>query len=217
VPCPLRRPIVFCRWQSLQTNVPQHQRSPTRRGRLRCGGHSTAGSILDQARKGFRCVEAHGDLQFEQQLARHARTDGRDFSPFCARLMGERPAAGVLFYHAYSEASSIVSSRLPDERIALLALCCAHRTRRSRQLQHCCVLVFAQPREQHGLPVGELQRIVMHAPATALETRSSRPSVRHIARCPGRQLCQSGSGLDHRSRRTGADGAHRFSQHAADT
>ena len=43
---------VFRRWQSLQINVPQHQRSPTRRGRLRCGGHSTAGSILDQNERG---------------------------------------------------------------------------------------------------------------------------------------------------------------------
>ena len=34
---------------------------------------------------------------------------------------------------------------------------------RSGQLQHRCVLAFAQLGEQHGLPVGELQRIVMHA------------------------------------------------------
>src|SRR5262252_8753529 len=36
------------------------------------------------------------------------------------------------------------------------------------------------------------------------------------ARRPGRQLCQSGSAFDHRSRRAGVDGALRFSQHAAD-
>ena len=53
-------------------------------------------------------------------------------------------------------------SPLPDERIALLPLRCVHRMRRSRQLQHGCVLAFAQPGEQHSLPVGELQRIVMH-------------------------------------------------------
>jgi len=33
----------------------------------------------------------------------------------------------------------------------------------SRQLQHRRALAFAKAREQHGLPVGELQRIVMHA------------------------------------------------------
>jgi phosphohistidine phosphatase len=38
---------------------------------------------------------------------------------------------------------------------------CVHRAQRSRQLQHGCVLAFARPGEQHGLPVGELQRIVM--------------------------------------------------------
>jgi hypothetical protein len=42
----------------------------------------------------------------------------------------------ALFYRANSQASSIVSSpRLPDERIALLALCRVHRARRRRQLQ----------------------------------------------------------------------------------
>ena len=61
-----------------------------------------------------------------------------------------------------SQASSIVSARLVHERIALLPLRCVHRAR-SGQLQHRCVLAFAQLGEQHGLPVGELQRIVMHA------------------------------------------------------
>src|SRR5262249_46257947 len=53
------------------------------------------------------------------------------------------------------------AARLSDERIALLPLRCVHMAWRSRQLQHCCVLSFAQAGEQHRLPVGELQRIVM--------------------------------------------------------
>jgi hypothetical protein len=34
--------------------------------------------------------------------------------------------------------------------------------RSSWQLQHDCVLTFAQPGHEHDLPVGELKRIVMH-------------------------------------------------------
>jgi hypothetical protein len=48
---------------------------------------------------------------------------------------------------------------LVDDRIALLLLRCVHRAWNSRQLQHGRVLAFAQPGEQHGLTVGELQRI----------------------------------------------------------
>src|SRR5262249_32928190 len=41
----------------------------------------------------------------------------------------------AVFYHAHSQASSIVSPRLFHERIALLPRRCVHRAR-SRQLQH---------------------------------------------------------------------------------
>src|SRR6266446_9564041 len=67
-------------------------------------------------------------------------------------------------------------SPLPDERIALLPLRCVHRASRSRQLQHGCVLAFAQPGEQHGLPVGELKRIVMHTRLADVDL----PELRHF-------------------------------------
>src|SRR5260221_9745305 len=74
------------------------------------------------------------------------------------RSQGERSAPRWL-----SSITHTARQALLDERIALLPLRCVHRARRSRQLQHGCVLAFAQPGEQHGLPVGELKRIVMHA------------------------------------------------------
>ena len=52
--------------------------------------------------------------------------------------------------------------RSGNERTALLLLCFVRGARRSRQLQHGRVLTFREPGEQHDLPVGELQRIVMH-------------------------------------------------------
>src|SRR5215471_7843557 len=48
-----------------------------------------------------------------------------------------------------------------DERSVLLVFGFVRRARRGRQLEHRRVLAFVQPGEQHGLPVGELQRIVM--------------------------------------------------------
>src|SRR6516162_8954916 len=80
----------------------------------------------------------------------------------------------AVFYHAHSQASSIVSG-LVHERIALLPRRCVHRAR-SRQLQHRCVLAFAQPGEQYGFPVGELQRIVMHARLAHVDL----PELRHF-------------------------------------
>jgi ParB-like nuclease domain len=74
-----------------------------------------------------------------------------------------RYAAVRLLGRPISASNPKTLSPLPDERIALLPLRCVHRAPRSRQLQHGCVLAFAHPGEQHGLPVGELQRIVMHA------------------------------------------------------
>src|SRR5215831_1019838 len=81
----------------------------------------------------------------------------------------------AVFYHAHSQASSIVSARLVHERIALLPRRCVRRAR-SRQLQHRCVLAFAQPGEQYGFPVGELQRIVMHARLAHVDL----PELRHF-------------------------------------
>src|SRR5262249_52077502 len=84
-------------------------------------------------------------------------------SPFRAGPAGERSAPRSL--------SSIMqtgrparsrAARLPDERVALLPLRCVHGARRRRQLQHGRALALAQPGEQHGFPVGELQRIVVH-------------------------------------------------------
>jgi hypothetical protein len=49
-----------------------------------------------------------------------------------------------------------------DERSVLLVFGFVRRARRGRQLEHRRVLAFAQPGEQHGLPVRELQRFVMH-------------------------------------------------------
>jgi hypothetical protein len=56
----------------------------------------------------------------------------------------------------------------------LLLLRCIHRATRSGQLQHGCVLAFAHPGEQHGLPVGELQRIVMRHQPTHIDLPESR-------------------------------------------
>jgi hypothetical protein len=100
------------------------------------------------------------DLQIRAHVAptashRRARPDPSRHFAHDSWESDRHPVA--LFYRANSQASSIVSSpRLPDERIALLALCRVHRARRHRQLQHGRVLAFAQPGEQHGLPVGEL-------------------------------------------------------------
>src|SRR5258707_14618696 len=92
----------------------------------------------------------------------HRWGDAGDVSPFHAPPLGERPAPRSLssIMRTARQARSS-AARLSDERIALLPLRCVHKARRSRQLQHRCVLAFAQPSEQHGLPVGELQRIVM--------------------------------------------------------
>src|SRR5260370_10169881 len=88
--------------------------------------------------------------------------DDGDVSLFHAPPFGERSAPRSLssIMRTARQARSS-AARLSDERIALLPLRCVHKARRSRQLQHRCVLAFAQPSEQHGLPVGELQRIVM--------------------------------------------------------
>jgi hypothetical protein len=53
---------------------------------------------------------------------------------------------------------------------------CVRKARRSRQLQHGCVLAFAQPGEQHDLPVRELQRIVMKAWLAHVDL----PELRHF-------------------------------------
>src|SRR5260370_4354946 len=89
--------------------------------------------------------------------------DAGDVSLFHAPPLGERSAPRSLssIMRTARQARSS-AARLSDERIALLPLRCVHKARRSRQLQHGRVLAFAQPGEQHGLPVGELQRIVMH-------------------------------------------------------
>src|SRR5439155_11511499 len=76
--------------------------------------------------------------------------------------IGQSPARTLLLPDACPISNPMTNS-LPDERIALLPLRCVHGARRSRQLQHGCVLAFAHPGEEDGLPVGELQRIVMHA------------------------------------------------------
>jgi hypothetical protein len=85
------------------------------------------------------------------------------------QLEGLRTAEGApLLENTRAELRRYLA-RLPDEQIALLPLRCVHRARRSRQLQHGCVLAFAQPGEQHGLPVGELQRIVVHRRVTYVD------------------------------------------------
>jgi hypothetical protein len=114
---------IFRRRRSLQTNVPQHQRSPTRRGRLRCGGHSTAGSILDQARRSSGASfdrtlyrETFGGCPRE----RHSADD--PFIPMSASLAGRvaaRPACAhrwarllAVLCAAYGRATGSRCSRL---------------------------------------------------------------------------------------------------------
>src|SRR5215471_21629178 len=92
----------------------------------------------------------------------HIWGDAGNVSPFHAKPLRERSVPRLLssILQIVGQARSS-AARLSDEGIALLPVHCVHRARRSRQLQHRCVLAFAQPSEQHHLPVRELQRIVM--------------------------------------------------------
>ena len=51
--------------------------------------------------------------------------------------------------------------RSDGKRIVLLRVV-SSRTRTGRQLQHGCVLTFAQLRQQHDLPVGKLKGVMMN-------------------------------------------------------
>ena len=53
-----------------------------------------------------------------------------------------------------------------------------HGRRDRRQLQHGHVLAFAQPRDQHELPVGELQRVMMRIGVVEVDRR------KRATRCP---------------------------------
>jgi hypothetical protein len=90
-----------------------------------------------------------------------------------------RMAPNAATHRTIATADAIAAKRtlcspLPDERIVFLPFHCLHRAPRSGQLQHGCVLAFAQPGEQHGLPVGELQRIVMHPRLAHVDLPESR-------------------------------------------
>src|SRR5262249_4374993 len=126
---------------------------------LQCRVHEIM--LFDRNENG---LEAHGDLQFMRIRTPYAHIwgDAGNVSPFHAPPLGERSVPRLLssIVQTVRQARSS-AARLSDEGIALLPVHCVHRARRSRQLQHRCVLAFAQPSEQHHLPVGELKRIVM--------------------------------------------------------
>src|SRR5262249_7768692 len=107
----------------------------------------------------------------------HRWGDVGDVSPFHAPQLGERSEPQSLSSIMQTGGPARSSAgRLSDERIALLRLRCVHGARRSRQLQHGCVLAFTHPGKQHGLPVGELQCIVMHARLAHVDL----PELRHF-------------------------------------
>jgi hypothetical protein len=85
---------------------------------------------------------------------------------FCCRAGAvEEPSALRWFFYRY-DSRAMRDRERPDqvhESTAPLLLCFLCGARRSRQLQHGCVLTFAQPGKLHDLTIGELQDVMMHA------------------------------------------------------
>src|SRR5208282_5699699 len=78
---------------------------------------------------------------------------------------GRRRAIGTpmaLLYSPTARQARWQAARSGNERNALLLLRFVRGARGSGQLQHGRVLTFREPGKQHDLPVGELQRVVMH-------------------------------------------------------
>src|SRR5947209_169854 len=82
--------------------------------------------------------------------------------------VGTRPPAYRARVSALSDPSlsllrvrSKANVSLDDAGLVLLRLRCTNDPRNGGQLQHACMLAFAQPREQHDLPARQFQSVVV--------------------------------------------------------